>query len=66
MRKRDLLTPSGITLGFIMIMLAIISSTGGSDAGRFVDLACIFIVIGGVAASLLINFKFDQIKQGYS
>lgn len=62
MRKRDLLTPIGITLGFIMIMLAIVSNTGGSGAGAFVDIASIFIVIGGVIASLLINFKTDQIK----
>src|SRR5690625_3692013 len=62
MRKRDLLTPIGITLGFIMIMLAIVSSTGGDGAGTFIDIAAIFIVIGGVVASLFINFKMDQIR----
>jgi len=62
MRKRDLLTPIGITLGFIMIMLAVVSSAGGSGAASFVDIASIFIVLGGVVASLLINFKFDQVK----
>lgn len=61
MKKRDILTPIGITLGFIMIMVAIISK-GGDNAGSFMDISSIFIVIGGLAASLLINFKLDQIK----
>lgn len=61
MKKRDLLTPVGITLGFIMIMVAIISK-GGENAGSFMDISSIFIVIGGLAASLLINFKMEQIK----
>lgn len=61
MRKRDLLTPIGITFGFIMIMLAIVSS-GGDSASSFMDIASIFIVIGGLIASLLINFKREQIK----
>lgn len=65
MKKRDLLTPIGITLGFIMIMLAIVSSTGGSGAGAFIDIASIFIVLGGVVASLFINFKIDSIKQSF-
>ncbi|WP_284139856.1 MULTISPECIES: flagellar motor protein MotP [unclassified Virgibacillus] len=61
MRKRDLLTPIGITLGFVMIMLAIISK-GGSNATSFFDISSIFIVIGGLIASLLINFKMEHIK----
>src|SRR5690625_5959111 len=62
MRKRDLLTPIGITLGFIMIMLAIVSADGTEGAASFFDIASIFIVIGCLIASLLINFKMDQIK----
>lgn len=62
MRKRDLLTPIGITLGFIMIMLAIISADGTEGAASFFDIASVFIVIGGLIASLLINFKMEQIK----
>src|SRR5699024_11851945 len=61
MKKRDLLTPIGITLGFIMIMIAIIAK-GGDNATSFMDVSSIFIVIGGLVASLLINFKMDQIK----
>lgn len=62
MKKRDLLTPIGITLGFIMIAMAIVSNAGTSGVAAFVDVASILIVIGGVIASLLINFKMKQIK----
>lgn len=62
MRKRDLLTPIGITLGFIMIMIAIINNGGTEGAASFIDISSIFIVIGGLAASMLINFKMEQIK----
>src|SRR5690625_1716288 len=61
MKKRDLLTPIGITLGLIMIMIAIIAK-GGDNAASFMDVSSIFIVIGGLIASLLINFKMDHIK----
>lgn len=62
MKKRDLLTPIGITLGFIMIAMAIVSNAGSSGLAAFVDVASILIVIGGIIASLLINFKMKQIK----
>lgn len=62
MKKRDILTPIGITLGFIMIAMAIISNSGSSGLASFLDAASILIVIGGLMASLLINFKMKQIK----
>ncbi|WP_164668339.1 flagellar motor protein MotP [Virgibacillus doumboii] len=62
MRKRDILTPIGITLGFIMIMMAILSKGGTEGVTSFLDIASIFIVIGGLFASLFINFKMAQIK----
>ncbi|MHA6251995.1 flagellar motor protein MotP [Oceanobacillus sp. CAU 1775] len=62
MRTRDLLTPIGITIGFIMIMLAILSDSGGEGVTSFIDITSIFIVIGGLTGSMLITFKFDQIK----
>lgn len=62
MRKRDILTPIGITLGFIMLMLAITSNAGTEGAASFIDIASIFIVLGGITASLLINFKGEEIK----
>lgn len=61
MRKRDLLTPIGITLGFIMIMMAIITNGGSDGAASFLDVSSIFIVIGGLIASMLINFKMEEI-----
>lgn len=64
MRKRDILTPIGITLGFIMIMLSILTKGGSEEALTFLDLSSIFIVIGGLLASLMITFKREQMKQG--
>src|SRR5690625_946008 len=62
MKKRDILTPIGITLGFVMIAMAIVSNAGSSGLATFFDVASIFIVVGGLIASLLINFKMKQIK----
>lgn len=62
MTKRDILTPIGITLGFIMIIFAVISSGNSNSLTSFLDVPSIFIVIGGVIGSMLINFNFNQIK----
>jgi len=62
MRKRDLLTPIGITLGFIMISVAILAKGGTQDFISFMDVSSFFIVIGGLIASMLITFKMEQIK----
>lgn len=66
MSKRDILTPIGITVGFIMISAAILSSGGREGFITFVDVASVFIVIGGMTGSLLINFKFEQMKQFFT
>ncbi len=63
MNKRDILTPFGITIGFIMIILAILSNGGTDEIASFVDLAGIFIVIGGLIASMLVTFRFNDLKQ---
>lgn len=62
MKKRDILTPIGITLGFVMIAMAIVSNSDSRGLASFFDVASIFIVVGGLIASLLINFKMKQIK----
>lgn len=62
MRKRDILTPIGITLGFIMIGMAIVSNGADGGLSSFIDVASILIVVGGVIASLMINFKMEQMK----
>src|SRR5699024_1654485 len=49
-------------IGFIMIMLAILSNGGREGIKGFIDIASIFVVIGGLIGSLLINFKYEQIK----
>jgi len=62
MTKRDILTPIGITFGFVMIMLAILSNGGREGISNFIDIAGLLIVLGGLIGSLLINFKSEQIK----
>src|SRR5699024_10501462 len=62
MRKRDILTPFGITLGFVMIGMAIMSNAGRSGLASFIDIASIFIVIGGLCASVFINVKRQHMK----
>ncbi|WP_138420647.1 flagellar motor protein MotP [Aquibacillus sediminis] len=62
MKKTDLLTPIGITLGFVMIMFGILTSGGSSGFVLFLQLSAILIVIGGLFAALLINFNINQIK----
>src|SRR5690625_391563 len=44
-----------------MIMLSNVEKDGRSGMSLFVDISSIFIVIGGIIASLLINFKKEQI-----
>lgn len=62
MTKKDLLTPIGITFGFAMMIFAITSSGRAEDLPIFLDVAAIFIVLGGVFASLMISFKLEQMK----
>lgn len=62
MRKRDLLTPIGLTLGFIVIGMGILSSGGITGFQAFYDTASVFIVLGGVVTALMINFNKDQLK----
>src|SRR5690625_7890980 len=45
-----------------MIVLSIVSADGADGAASFFDITSIFIVIGCLIASLLINIKMDQIK----
>ncbi|WP_026569678.1 flagellar motor protein MotP [Sediminibacillus sp. JSM 1682029] len=62
MKKRDILTPVGITLGFVMLMFGILASGGSGGVLSFLQISSILIVIGGLAAAILINFNLDQIK----
>ncbi|MFG6116650.1 flagellar motor protein MotP [Halobacillus sp. MO56] len=62
MKKRDILTPVGITLGAIMIMFGILSSGGTSGVQSFIQVSSIVIVLGGLMAALIINFNISEIK----
>lgn len=62
MKKTDILTPIGITLGFIMIAFGIVSSGGSGGFVSFIQVSSVLIVLGGLFAALLINFNLEQIK----
>ncbi|MCF3943291.1 flagellar motor protein MotP [Oceanobacillus alkalisoli] len=62
MTKKDILTPIGITVGFMMIIFAISTNGETGNILIFLDVPSIFIVLGGVVGSLLISFKLEQIK----
>lgn len=59
MKRKDILTPIGLVLGVVFIMLGI--SNGGVGLGGFYDLMSIFITIGGSFAALLITYPLDEI-----
>lgn len=63
MKKTDILTPVGITLGTLMIGFGILSSSGSmTGVMAFIQVSSIVIVFGGVAAATFINFNIDQVK----
>ncbi|GAA0291468.1 chemotaxis protein MotA [Gracilibacillus halotolerans] len=62
MSKRDILTPIGLTVGFIVIMLAIISAGGVTGFSAFLSVSSILIVVGGLVTALLVNFNKKQLK----
>ncbi|WP_431804491.1 flagellar motor protein MotP [Halobacillus andaensis] len=62
MSKRDFLTPIGITLGFIMVMFGILTNAGLDGVTSFMQVSSVVIVLGGLAAALLVNFNFNEIK----
>jgi len=65
MKKRDLMTPIGITIGFMTIMFAILVNAGISGAALFIDIASIFIVLGGTVASLVVTFNKKQLLTSF-
>ncbi|WP_046176669.1 flagellar motor protein MotP [Domibacillus indicus] len=63
MKKLDMLTPVGMAVGLTLVAFAVISNSGASGFASFIDFASFLIVIGGVAAALLINFQLKDIKR---
>lgn len=64
MKKFDLTTIIGIIVGIILLTLAIVVA-GGSDSKIFISLSSFLTVMGGLIASLLINFNVSNFKQSY-
>ncbi|MFQ3542475.1 flagellar motor protein MotP [Halobacillus rhizosphaerae] len=62
MNKRDLLTPIGITLGFIMVIFGIMSNAGFGGMTSFIQASSIVIVLGGLIAAILVNFNISEVK----
>ncbi|SFG49046.1 chemotaxis protein MotA [Halobacillus alkaliphilus] len=62
MTKKDLLTPIGITIGFIMVIFGIASNAGFGGMTSFIQASSIVIVLGGLVAALLVNFNVSEVK----
>ncbi|KHE70316.1 flagellar motor protein MotP [Halobacillus sp. BBL2006] len=62
MTRKDLLTPVGITIGFIMVIFGIMSNAGFSGLTSFIQASSIIIVLGGLMAALLVNFNMNEMK----
>lgn len=63
MKKLDVLTPIGLTIGVIMLLFGIVYNGGMSGLLSFVDPASLLIVIGGLLSGLLVSFSLKDIKQ---
>ncbi|WP_240374588.1 flagellar motor protein MotP [Bacillus piscicola] len=62
MKKLDLLTPVGIILGLVTMLFAVFINADMGSVIFFVQIASFLIVVGGLAAALLINFSIQEIK----
>ncbi|MBX0359062.1 flagellar motor protein MotP [Halobacillus sp. Nhm2S1] len=62
MTKKDLLTPIGITVGFAMVMFGIMANAGFGGFKSFIQVSSILIVLGGLAAAILVNFNMNEVK----
>jgi len=57
----DIATIIGVLAGFGCVLMAILG--GGGSAAMFFDVQSIFVVIGGMVASVLIHFSLRQVLQ---
>ncbi|MBU8905215.1 flagellar motor protein MotP [Desertibacillus haloalkaliphilus] len=63
MKKFDILTPVGIFVGVTVILFAVyFSSSEDGGLAAFIQVSSIMIVLGGLAAALLINFSMVELK----
>jgi len=63
MKKFDVLTPVGLTIGVVMLFFGIVYNGGISGLLSFVDPASLLIVLGGLLSGLLVSFSLKDIKQ---
>ncbi|WP_096436166.1 flagellar motor protein MotP [Alteribacter populi] len=62
MKKLDFLTPIGLFVGLTMILFAVLSNAGPGNMHYFLQWTSIVIVLGGLAAAILINFSLNDLK----
>ncbi|SES35309.1 flagellar motor protein MotP [Salipaludibacillus aurantiacus] len=63
MKKIDLLTPIGIFIGLTALLAAIYTNAAGSgELTDFIQVASMFIVLGGLTAAMLINFSISNLR----
>jgi chemotaxis protein MotA len=62
MKKFDILTPIGVFLGIMVLLLAVFSNSGPSGLIFFIQVASILIVLGGLIAALIITFSIADLK----
>ncbi len=62
-RKFDISSPFGILIGFVIVIAAIMLGGGGINAFKnFLDVSSILIVIGGTTATIVVAYRFGEIK----
>ena len=59
----DIATLLGIVFGFTLVLVAIFI---GPVPGKFIHVPSMIIVFGGVSASILISFPFEDVRQAIS
>ncbi|MDG0962861.1 MotA/TolQ/ExbB proton channel family protein, partial [Bacillus paranthracis] len=63
-RKFDISSPFGILVGFAIVIAAIMLGGGGIKAFKnFLDVSSILIVIGGTTATIVVAYRFGEIKK---
>ncbi|AAT59511.1 Chemotaxis protein, MotA [Bacillus cereus 95/8201] len=63
-RKFDISSPVGIIVGFAIVIAAIMLGGGGIKAFKnFLDVSSILIVIGGTTATIVVAYRFGEIKK---
>jgi chemotaxis protein MotA len=62
MKKFDIMTPIGIVVGVVVLLLAVFSNSGPSGIIFFIQIASILIVVGGLISAIVITFSVSELK----